>query len=230
MVYVDGDNVPLWLVEEALRDARAVHDDVRARAFKDWTVGSNDKLRVILEALGVETVQVDRHADGKNSTDIALAVEAVDRHHMDPVDHVVLVGSDGDFVSLVKWLASHGVATVGYGCLASSGVLASVCSDFRRFDPTTRTRVETGAWSASLSPEEAVGETLAFCAGSDGWVPLSRFGAMAVKRHGLRSKDVGARTWTLFFHTNPDFECRGGRGDDLLVRATVTETVADRVG
>ncbi len=113
-VLIDFENVGLnsiqWLFDQ-LSDIGRV---ILKRAYADWSA-SGDKRDQLLE-LGIEGIQIFRSTSGgKNSSDIRLAIDAVDLLHTSPVDTFVIVSSDSDFVSLVNRLRSGGKTVIGAG-------------------------------------------------------------------------------------------------------------------
>jgi len=113
-VLIDFENVGLnsiqWLFDQ-LSDIGRI---IMKRAYADWSV-SGDKRDQLLE-LGIEAVQLFRSASsGKNSSDIKLAIDAIDLLHTAPVDTFVIVSSDSDFVPLVNRLRSGGKTVIGAG-------------------------------------------------------------------------------------------------------------------
>lgn len=203
-MYVDGDGVPFWLIEQAVRDVRQRCSAANVRAYKDWTNPGNQRLMTSLWEIGVDLVQVTPHAGLANGTDIAITVDAVDTLHSAPSDAVALVGNDGDFTSLAKFLRRMGVQVLGYAARDASTVLAQECDHFTRYDSSTRAPI---APAPSRPIENLIAETVRECADQTGWVGLDKLGYVLRATHGLQAKDTPARSWSAYFRTNPGFEC-----------------------
>lgn len=113
-ILIDFENVGLgsiqWLYDQ-LSDVGRV---IVKRAYADWSVVGSKRDQLL--ELGIEGIQIFRSkSGGKNSSDIRLAVDAVDLLHTSPVDTFVIVSSDSDFVSLVNRLRSGGKTVIGAG-------------------------------------------------------------------------------------------------------------------
>jgi uncharacterized protein (TIGR00288 family) len=113
-VLIDFENVGLneiqWLFDQISDVGRII---VR-RAYADWSVASNRRDQLL--ELGIEPIQLFRSASGgKNSSDIRLAIDAVDILYTSPVDTFVIVSSDSDFVPLVSKLRAAGKTVFGAG-------------------------------------------------------------------------------------------------------------------
>ncbi len=143
-VLIDYENVGLtsiqWLFDQ-LSDLGRV---IVKRAYGDWSTagGKRDQL---LE-LGIEPVQLFHSiASGKNSSDIRLAIDAIELLHQSPVDIFVIVSSDSDFVSLVSKLRAGGKTVIGAGQQATTPhTLVISCDRYFYLDQAERPSVTKG--------------------------------------------------------------------------------------
>ncbi|HEX04933.1 MAG TPA: NYN domain-containing protein, partial [Bacteroidetes bacterium] len=104
-------------------------------AYADWRHFSHDANALV--RLGVKTVQAPSFRyQGKNATDIHMAVEATDLLHLHPELQVYFLASgDSDFTPLVQLLRSRGKQVIGIGIKGSvSRQLQTVCDDFILYD------------------------------------------------------------------------------------------------
>jgi hypothetical protein len=109
------------------------------RAYADWSV-ERSKRDQLLE-LGIEAVHHFRSTkSGKNSSDIKLAIDAVDLLHSADLDTFVIVSSDSDFVPLVSKLRAAGKSVVGAGRReAASATLIKSCDRYIYLDDAKTT-------------------------------------------------------------------------------------------
>ena len=156
-VLIDFENVGgLDNIQYLLDQLSDVGRVIVKRAYADWSVqrGKRDQL---LE-LGIEARHLFRSTkSGKNSSDILLAIDAVDLQYSAPVDTFVIVSSDSDFVPLVSKLRAAGKSVIGAGRPdAASPTLIKSCDRYiyleeRKVpDQTRRHRSSKGADVASL--------------------------------------------------------------------------------
>lgn len=115
-VLIDFENVGLgsiqWLFDQISDTGRVIIK----RAYADWSTASSKRNRDKLLELGIEPIHLyHTTAAGKNSSDIRLAIDAVDLLYQSPVDTFVIVSADSDFVPLVSKLRSAGKTVVGAG-------------------------------------------------------------------------------------------------------------------
>ena len=113
-VLIDFENVGLTSMQWLFDQISDVGRIIIKRAYADWRT-AGDRQDQLLE-LGIEPIQLLRSSSGgKNSSDIRLAVDAVDLLHTSTVDTFVIVSSDSDFVPLVTKLRSAGKTVYGAG-------------------------------------------------------------------------------------------------------------------
>lgn len=118
MLLIDGDNVSADVVEKALARVAARHGAVHIRRAY-CTAEAAVKNQALFKRLGIRP-QVNL-ATGKNSTDIALAVDAIDLAIAERPDVVVIVSSDSDFAPLVTRLREKGCRVEGLGQRGKTG-------------------------------------------------------------------------------------------------------------
>ncbi|MCI0441337.1 MAG: NYN domain-containing protein [Chloroflexi bacterium] len=133
-VLIDYENVGLDAIQHLLDQISDVGRVIVKRAYADWSA-QRSKRDQLLE-LGVEAVHHFRSTNsGKNSSDIVLAIDAVDLLYGAPVDTFVIVSSDSDFVPLVSKLRAAGKSVIGSGRRAvASATLVKSCDRYIYLD------------------------------------------------------------------------------------------------
>ncbi|MCH8062250.1 MAG: NYN domain-containing protein [Chloroflexi bacterium] len=135
-VLIDYENVGMSAIEYLLDQLSDVGRVIIKRAYADWSVpvqrGKQDQL---LE-LGIEPIhQYLSNRSGKNSSDIRLAIDAIDILYGSPVDTFVIVSSDSDFVPLIGKLRAVGKTIIGAGRReATSTTLVKSCDRYIYLD------------------------------------------------------------------------------------------------
>ncbi len=135
-VLIDYENVGLqpisWLFDQISDVGRVIIK----RAYADWS--TPNKNRNILLELGIEPIQLFRAPDGgKNSSDIRLAMDAIELLYSSPVDTYVIVSSDSDFVPLASKLRAAGKLVFGAGDPDKvTPTLVKSCDRFFYFEQT----------------------------------------------------------------------------------------------
>ena len=139
-VLIDYENVgTLDSIQNLFDQLSDVGRIIIKRAYADWSTYSKERVQLV--ELGIEPVHHFRSgSSGKNSSDIALAIDAVDLLHQAPIDTFVIVSSDSDFVPLVSKLRAAGKSAIGAGRQeATSSMLVRSCDRYIYLDsPKTR--------------------------------------------------------------------------------------------
>lgn len=147
-VLIDFENVGLgsvrWLFDQVSYLGRLT---IR-RAYADWSAsaGKRDQRqqRDQLLELGIEPIHLFHSVSGKNSSDIRLAIDAIELMYLSPVDTFVIVSSDTDFVPLVSKLRAAGKTVIGAGRSAAvSRTLVTSCDRYFYLDQHDRLREGT---------------------------------------------------------------------------------------
>ena len=155
-VLIDYENVGLaaiqWLLDQVSDHGRVIVK----RAYADWSQSGSRRQGNQLLELGIEPVQLF-HA-GKNSSDIRLAIDAVELLYTSGVDVFVVVSSDADFVPLVSRLRAAGKSVVVAG--RKQGISQTlVRSSDRYYDLDQANKASTSTKSTETA-EPKPGESL----------------------------------------------------------------------
>ena len=144
-VLIDFENVGLSSIQWLFDQISDVGRIIVKRAYADWSVASNRRDQLL--ELGIEPIQLFRSASGgKNSSDIRLAIDAVDIQYSSPVDTFVIVSSDSDFVPLVSKLRAAGKTVFGAGERAKAlPTLVKSCDRYFYLDKDDSPRVSKRA-------------------------------------------------------------------------------------
>jgi hypothetical protein len=179
-VLIDADNVGPAVFDAVMTSARQRGTVVLARAYGNWNDGLPAKWRSAFDQYNIEDVG---HAPGRNATDIALAMDAVDLLYANDLHAVCVVSSDRDFAPLAERLKRSKVTAV---------LMADPAKVRRRHRQPWNTFVPLPApkkAQASHSLVVAIEDILEVARkDSDGWARLSGVGAdlaAATKKIGV---------------------------------------------
>ena len=186
-VLIDFENVGLgsirWLFDQISDVGRIV---VR-RAYADWSTSGRTQRDQLLE-LGIEPVHLFHAASRKNSSDIRLAIDAVELLYQSSVDTFVVVSSDTDFVPLVSKLRAAGKTVIGAGRRMAAGeTLVISCDRFYNLDQAEKA-------AATPAARSDVGESL-----------LTRAVKAAMDAQG---KVIGSKVIQTLQRLDPGFDYR----------------------
>jgi uncharacterized protein (TIGR00288 family) len=127
---IDADNASASTIDAILAGvARHGVAHVR-RAYGDWEKSHLKPWKATLQAHGIKAVQQVAYSKGKNATDIAMVIGAMDLFHRRSVDAFALVSSDADFTPLVMHLKARGIKVYGFGEAKAPEPFRAACTQF----------------------------------------------------------------------------------------------------
>ena len=112
---IDADNATASRIDVILGELSRLGETNVRRAYGNWTKTGLKSWQEVLHENAIRPVQQFDPSKGKNASDIALAVDAVEILHTQRPDAFALVSSDADFTPLVMHLREHGAHVYGFG-------------------------------------------------------------------------------------------------------------------
>lgn len=129
-VLIDADNISWKLAENTFKEIDTLGEAAVRRCYGDFSESKLKKWHKILPGLGATAHQVSATSSGKNASDIALVIDAMDLLHTGRFDGFVLVSSDSDFTRLASRIRELGVAVYGIGEEKTLDAFRNACSRF----------------------------------------------------------------------------------------------------
>ena len=129
-VFIDADNAQAAKIDEVLKDVSAYGRIVLKRAYGNWTKPKLKPWENEIKRLAIVAVQQFDFVQGKNASDIALTIDAMDVLHTGRYDCFVIVSSDSDFTALAIKIHESGVFVIGYGKKQSVESFRNACDEF----------------------------------------------------------------------------------------------------
>lgn len=129
-ILIDGDNVPSDRVEDIMRFVSRYGNAIVKRIYGDWTKKSLAGWKDAAKDYSFRLVQASSFVAGKNTTDIALCIDAMDILHGGQVNCICLVSSDSDYTLLAQRFREAGLTVLGYGESKTPVGLVRSCTEF----------------------------------------------------------------------------------------------------
>ena len=127
---IDGDNAQPSLIEHVLAEAAKYGVVTTRRIYGDWTEPQMSGWKDSLHSLAVQPVQQFRYTVGKNATDSALIIEAMDLLHSGSVGGFCIVSSDSDYTRLATRIRESGMFVMGVGRSNTPKSFVNACEVF----------------------------------------------------------------------------------------------------
>ncbi|MCP1641077.1 OST-HTH/LOTUS domain-containing protein [Pseudomonas citronellolis] len=149
-VLIDADNAPAAIVEGLFEEIAKYGVASVKRIYGDWTQPQLGKWKQVLLDHSIQPIQQFAYTKGKNATDSALIIDAMDLLYTRRFDGFCLVSSDSDFTRLAARLREEGLMVYGFGESKTPDPFVRACDKFiyteiLRADPVTPAEpAETG--------------------------------------------------------------------------------------
>ncbi len=127
---IDADNTQLSKIEAVIREVSAYGRIVVKRAYGNWKKQSLGNWEDELKRLAIRAQQQFDYVSGKNTTDMALTIDAMRLLHSGGYDAFVIVSSDSDFTPLAITLHESGAYIMGVGAKQTPEPFRNSCDEF----------------------------------------------------------------------------------------------------
>lgn len=187
-VLVDADNESASLAKELLEEVAKYGTATVRRAYGDWTTQNLVSWRDQLHRFAIQPIQQFRYTKGKNSTDSALIIDAMDLLFAGDVDGFCIVSSDADFTRLATRLRQSGKVVYGIGRRHTPEAFIAACDRFVFMEVLqvsgASSSAETDEPIAALPDlRELLLAAMTATARDSGWSSLSTMGSHVAKSH-----------------------------------------------
>ncbi len=129
-VLIDGDNAQASLLPQILAEVSKVGLITIKRIYGDWTTTNMNSWKESLHKHAIQPVQQFRYSVGKNATDSAMIIDAMDILYSNDVDGFCNVASDSDYTRLATRIREEGLFVIGVGEKKTPEAFTNACNQF----------------------------------------------------------------------------------------------------
>ena len=195
-VLIDSDNTTASLTTELLEEIAKFGTPTVKRAYGDWTTPQLAGWKEELLRHAIQPMQQFAYTRGKNATDSALIIDAMDLLYAGNLEGFVIVSSDSDFTRLATRLREAGLTVYGIGDRKTPTAFVSACDRFIYLDLLKDEQREAGAEPAPAPKRPNLKKLLSSAIRStskdDGWSSLGEVGSYLVKSNAaFDARDYG---------------------------------------
>ncbi|MCK5536943.1 MAG: NYN domain-containing protein [Bacteroidales bacterium] len=195
-VIIDADNVPSTNVKGMMEEIAKYGVPTFKRIYGDWTKPNLAKWKSVLLENAITPVQQYGYTKGKNATDSAMIIDAMDILYTGKVDGFCIVSSDSDFTRLAIRLRESGMKVLGFGEQKTPNPFIVACDKFvyleilntseviNTFDvnSATPTVKQTSILKVDKAIISLISSTVNDIADEDGWAFLGDVGNLLMKK------------------------------------------------
>jgi uncharacterized LabA/DUF88 family protein len=188
-ILIDGDNAQSSLLPQMLVETGRHGQVTVRRIYGDWTTNSMNSWKETLNYHAFQPIQQFRYTVGKNATDSAMIIDAMDILHSGVVDGFCLVSSDSDYTRLATRIRETGIFVMGIGEKKTPKAFVNACDLFvytenlveekkaqqQRRPPAKARKMKEGE-KEEPDPMPVLSQAFEMAVGQDGWARLDVMG------------------------------------------------------
>ncbi|MEP3211209.1 MAG: NYN domain-containing protein [Maribacter sp.] len=213
-VLIDGDNIPSAYVKEMMEEIAKYGNPTIKRIYGDWTNPRLNKWKTVLLENAITPIQQYGYTQGKNATDSAMIIDAMDILYSGKVNGFCLVSSDSDFTRLATRLREAGMQVFGIGEKKTPDPFIVACDKFIYIE-ILKNQTQDDAVDSEEKSKEAdkfdkitskqlrlIATTIGDLADDDGWAFLGDVGSLLQKKQpNFDSRNYGFQKLTPLFQS-----------------------------
>ncbi len=193
-VLIDGDNIPSQHVKEMMEEIAKYGNPTIKRIYGDWTKPHLSKWKRLLLENAITPIQQYGYTTGKNATDSAMIIDAMDILYSNKVNGFCLVSSDSDFTRLATRLREAGLQVIGIGEKKTPNPFIVACDKFiyieiirnqseKKTDSTQKETTKNNSLDKITRKEiKLITSTISALSDEEGWAFLGDVGSLLLKK------------------------------------------------
>jgi uncharacterized LabA/DUF88 family protein len=220
-VLIDGDNIPSAYIKEMMEEIAKYGNPTVKRIYGDWTKPNLSKWKNLLLQNAITPIQQYGYTSGKNATDSAMIIDAMDLLYSEKVNGFCLVSSDSDFTRLATRLREAGMNVIGIGEKKTPEPFIVACDRFIYIEilkkevenentpnqPKGSKQVKNQVDKVTPKVIKLIASTISDLADDDGWAFLGDVGSLLMKKQpNFDSRNYGFEKLTPLINSINKFE------------------------
>lgn len=219
-VLIDADNIPSAYLKEMMEEIAKYGNPTIKRIYGDWTKPYLSKWKNLLLENAITPIQQYAYTTGKNATDSAMIIDAMDILYSEKVKGFCIVSSDSDFTRLATRLREAGMMVIGIGEKKTPNPFIVACDKFiyieilkdQSLEHENQTSNKKSIKKLSVDKLNTVDmklilATVADVADDDGWAFLGEVGRLIQKKKpSFDPRNYGFQKLTPLINSTNKFE------------------------
>lgn len=215
-VLIDGDNIPSAHVKEMMEEITKYGNPTIKRIYGDWTRPGLNKWKNLLLENAITPIQQYGYTTGKNATDSAMIIDAMDILYSGKVNGFCLVSSDSDFTRLATRLREAGMSVIGIGEKKTPNPFIVACDKFIYIEilrnqsedkPEAKEAIGSNVDKITNKEINLISSSINDLSEDDGWAFLGDVGGLIQKkRPNFDARNYGFEKLTPLIKSIKKFE------------------------
>ena len=217
-VLIDGDNIPSANVKEMMEEVAKYGNPTIKRIYGDWTSPHLSKWKNLLLENAITPIQQYAYTSGKNATDSAMIIDAMDILYSEKVNGFCLVSSDSDFTKLATRLREAGMQVIGIGEKKTPNPFIVACDKFiyieilrketeKKKTVNQKDKVKESIDKITPKVIRLIASTISDLSDEEGWAFLGDVGSLLQKKQpNFDSRNYGFEKLTPLINSIGQFE------------------------
>lgn len=221
-LFIDADNAPANRFDDVLSEVANYGVVTIRKAYGNWKKSSLKAWEDLLHEYAIQPVQQYDLSKGKNASDIALVIDAMDVMYTKDIDVMCFVSSDCDFTPMANRARAEGKVVLGFGERKTPSPFVNACSKFLFLDQESRGSSKSQAKTKSIKSDtkliNLLRQAIEATEDDNGWATLGSVGSHISNKTSFDTRNYGYKNLSSLIKAIDLFELKRGPGNTYLVR------------
>ena len=228
---IDADNSPSKFIQKILTELASYGKVNIRKAYGNWTSTNLNGWQAVIHDHAIQPIQQYDLTKGKNATDIALTIDAMDILYTKNADAFCIVTSDCDFTPLATRILSDGKIVIGFGQRKTPSAFVNACSTFLFLDEEIKKKSSKSIEKEKEKELETNTKLIKLLRNvvvttkeENGWSKLSRVGTLISNHASFDSRNYGYSRLSDLIAAIDLFELKRDENKHFIVRIGIKRT------
>ena len=223
-LFIDADNAPASKFEEVLSEVAKYGVVTIRKAYGNWKNSSLKPWEDLLHEYAIQPIQQYDLTKGKNASDIALVIDAMDVMYTKDIDVMCFVSSDCDFTPMVTRALAEGKVVLGFGERKAPSPFVNACSKFLFLDQEAKRNGAVLTKSKNIKSDtkliNLLRQAIEATEEDNGWAALGPVGSHISNKTSFDTRNYCFKNLSSLIKAIDLFELKRGPGNSYLVKDT----------
>lgn len=221
-LFIDADNAPASKFEEVLSEVAKYGVVTIRKAYGNWKKPAIKPWEDLLHEYAIQPIQQYDLTKGKNASDIALVIDAMDVMYTKDIDVMCFVSSDSDFTPMVTRALAEGKVVLGFGERKAPSPFVNACSKFLFLDQDPKKNGAAQTKSKNIKSDtkliNLLRQAIEATEEDNGWAALGPVGSHISNKTSFDTRNYGYKNLSSLIKAIDLFELKRGPDNSYLVK------------